>query len=302
MLVNANANQTLTRIFGINYSHLIVGWAVYMSSTAWASGQAILIFQDAGTTQVDLRTDASGHVFFTRNGTNIGSTSTVTLTGGWNYIEVEVLFSATVGTIQCWLNGVSIIGPTGSLQTESTGNAFANRLIFEGANSGGTNYLKDIYVQDGTQAGAGHFGDISVSIIYPNSAGVNQQWTPLSSTQVSQIQDGITHTGTWPDGDTTYIFDNTAGDISDFGHQTLSLTGTIFSVIHASYVRKDDAGSRAFRQVCLSNGTTETNGSDISSTNTYLYYFDTLDVDPHTSSQWTLSNFNAATFGVKEIT
>lgn len=116
------------------------------------------------------------------------------------------------------------------------------------------------------------------------------------------VNDGITHAGIWPDGDTTYILDSTAGHISDFAHEALSLTGTVFSVIHVSYVRKDDAGSRAFRQVCLSGGTTETNGADISATNTYLYYLDCLDVDPNTSSAWTQSGYNAATFGMKEIT
>lgn len=116
------------------------------------------------------------------------------------------------------------------------------------------------------------------------------------------VQDGINHSGVRPDGDVTYISDSNANDISDFSHEALTLTGTIYGVIHVSSVRKDDAGSRSFRQVCLSGATTETNGADISATNTYLYYYDCMDVDPNTSSAWTVSNFNAATMGVKEIT
>ena len=82
----------------------------------------------------------------------------------------------------------------------------------------------------------------------------------------------------------------------------MTLTGTLYCVGHIAYVRKDDAGSRAFREVCLSGGTTETNGADINATNSYLYYDDYLDEDPNTSAQWTVANYNAATFGVKEIT
>jgi hypothetical protein len=300
---NAGSNQTLTKIFAPNYSHLIVGWAFYLSATAWTNNSVIVAFQDAGTNQCDLRTNASGQVFFTRNGTVIGSASTVPLTAGWNYLEVEIVFAtAATGSVQCWLNGVSITS-TSSVQTTTSGNAYANRLIFEGSNSGGVDYMKDVYVLDATTgANTTHLGDVTVGVKYPNAAGVNQQWTPNASTQVSRVQDGITHTGTWPDGDTTYISDGTAGDISDFAHETLTLTGTLYSVLHISYVRKDDAGARAFRQVCLSGATTETNGADISATNTYLYYFDILDQDPNTSAQWTVANYNAATFGAKEIT
>jgi hypothetical protein len=116
------------------------------------------------------------------------------------------------------------------------------------------------------------------------------------------VQDGINHSGTRPDADVTYISDSTANDISDFAHEALNLVGTIYGVIHVSYVKKDDAGARAFRQVCLSGGTTETNGADLGATNSYLYYFDPMDLNPNTSTAWTPTTYNAATMGVKEIT
>jgi hypothetical protein len=115
------------------------------------------------------------------------------------------------------------------------------------------------------------------------------------------VQDGINHSGTRPDGDTTYISDATAGHISDFAHEALTLTGTIHGVMHVSYVKKDDAGTRLFRQVCLSGSTVETNGVDLSATNTYLYYFDPLDVNPDTSTAFTPITYNNATFGCKEV-
>jgi hypothetical protein len=282
-----------------NRSHPIEGVALYFTNPP--VNATLLQFLDAGSVQTDVRTNALGQIIITRNGTTIGGPSTQVVPAGWNYIELDVTFATgATGAAQCWLNSVSVVNVS-SVQTAATANAFANQLKF--VQSGSSTFLKDIWLLDATTgANTTHLGDVSVGVKYPNAAGVNQQWTPLSGTQVSNVQDGITHTGTWPDGDSTYISDGTTGHISDFGHETLSLTGTLLAVVHVTYARKDDAGSRAFRQVCLSGGTTETNGADLSATNTYLYYIDVLDQDPNTSAAWTVANYNAATFGVKEIT
>jgi hypothetical protein len=186
-----------------------------------------------------------------------------------------------------------------SQNTKKTANSNVNQFVLTASTISGNAYFKDIYMLDtGTGNRTSHLGDVACLPLWPNGAGVNQQYTANTGTQTSAVQDGTSHSGTWPDDDTTYISDSTSGHISDFTHQTLSLTGTIYGVIHQSYVRKDDAGSRNFNQVCLSNGTTET-GATISLGNTYTYYSDVLEQDPHTSADWTVSNFNAATFGVK---
>lgn len=117
----------------------------------------------------------------------------------------------------------------------------------------------------------------------------------------NMVQIGINQLGTRPNGDNAYIIDSTTNDISDFAHTALVLSGVILGVVHQTYARKDDLGSRQIAQVCLSAGTTEV-GAFISLGNTYQYYQDILEVDPHTSAQFTVSGLNAATFGVKELT
>lgn len=111
----------------------------------------------------------------------------------------------------------------------------------------------------------------------------------------------ITNVGTRPPADNQFIYSSNAGDKTDFAHQALSLTGSIAAVVHMTAARKDDAGTRQIAQICESTGTEEI-GSTISLTSTYSYYADILEQDPHTSAAWTVSGFNAATFGVKEIT
>jgi hypothetical protein len=117
------------------------------------------------------------------------------------------------------------------------------------------------------------------------------------------IVDGYatTNVGTRPPADNQYIFDSTSGDKADYAHQALSLIGTIAGVVHVTQARKDDAGTRQIQQICLSGGTEE-DSATISLGSSYQYYADVLEADPHTGAAWTVSGFNAATFGVKEIT
>ena len=147
----------------------------------------------------------------------------------------------------------------------------------------------------------------TTSITLVNGSGVAETNTASAAfqalTQVG-IQGGIvngyltTNDGTRPNGDATYIYDSTSGDINDFAHQALTSVGTIFGVVHVSYARDDAGGGATMNQVCISNGTTETS-SNISLGASYSYYQDIIELDPHTSATWTAANYNAATFGPK---
>jgi hypothetical protein len=117
----------------------------------------------------------------------------------------------------------------------------------------------------------------------------------------SIVQTGaINKIGTRPNGDVAYISDSTTNDISDFAITPLTLTGVILGLGHFSYMRKDDLGTRQVAQVCLSSGSTE-QGATISLGNVYQYWQDYIEVDPHTSTQFSVSGLNASSFGIKEI-
>jgi hypothetical protein len=151
-------------------------------------------------------------------------------------------------------------------------------------------------------------------ITLQNASGASETHAGTCAFQ-NPVQEGIhgglvdgqatTNVGTRPGvigtSENQYIFSNTTNQKHDFAHTTLALTGTIFGVIHRTLARKDDAGIRQIAQLCESTGTEE-QGSTISLSGSYNYYDDVLETDPHTSAQWGLSGFNAATFGVKEIT
>jgi hypothetical protein len=168
---------------------------------------------------------------------------------------------------------------------------------FYAGNSGqAASQWKDMYILDPASGlYSARLGDTDVAVVYPNAAGVNQQFSNTGgASQTASVQDGRSGSGTRPDGDTSYISDSTSGHISDFAHDTLS-SGTIWAVIHSSYVRSD-AGTASFNQLALSSGTTRTTAQSAGAS--YSYFYDVMETDPHTSAAWTLVNFNAATFGV----
>lgn len=295
-----NANGAFVGwFFPTNYATVVIGAAIYIPVNGFTANTAIMQLFDGATLQVDVRVDALGHLVITRNGTVLGTSTLAIVNGsGWHYFEFQATINSSTGAAQLWVDGVSFLSLTGQ-NTQNTANAFTNKLRYTASTPTGNAYFKDMYMLDtGTGARTARLGDSTVAPYYPSSAGVNQQFTASGGTQLSDVQDGTTHSGTWPDGDTSYISDSTSGHISDFNHQALSLTGSIYGVVHVTYARKDDAGGRNFNQVCLSSGTTETS-ANIALGNSYQYYSDILEQDPHTSADWTVSGFNAASFGAK---
>lgn len=359
---------------GGNYAGLVAGMSFYNNSNGFSGNQTLIAFFDGSVTaQCSLVMNGSGQLFFTRNGTPIGATSTYALIpSAWQYIEFKALFSTTgTGTCEARVNSVVVVSSTGL--TNATTTATGAVCQFQNATAVGTSpYLKDFYVVD-TASGTNtnYLGDVNVIEVFPNGPGTNQQWTanvgPFTLTSVNGagvyqgtitggasnayqgynfnvtgftngannvtgvactassatsltlaaatavethagsaafqaiVQPGINQTGTRPNQDATYLSDATAGDISDFTHQPISLTGNIIAVVQQSYLRKDDAGARSVQQWVNSSGAV-VNSSSISLGNTYSYYQNILENDPNTSMQWSVSGLNSATFGIKEIT
>jgi len=106
-----------------------------------------------------------------------------------------------------------------------------------------------------------------------------------------------------PPNDTqSYLSDSTLNDVElySFGALT-STTGVTAAAVNIRGYR-DQTTTRAVRGLCKSGATTADSGSDVTIPNgvanqiDFITFFPT---DPNTSAQWTISNLNAAQFGVK---
>lgn len=104
-----------------------------------------------------------------------------------------------------------------------------------------------------------------------------------------------------PDGDSSYISDNTLNDISRFTYPAISGT-SVLAVTVWPFVRKDDGGARTIQASIKSGATLGTSGTDVSPGTNYAYAMLQSLTDPNTGAAWTLAAVNAAEFGVKITT
>lgn len=283
------------RLFGGNYQDTIVGWANYNSSGAFVNNTVFFTTADGTTHQVELCTDGTGHLFFRRNGTAIGGASTNALTTGWHYFEVKThIASGTAGSAEVRVDGVVWLTITG-VNTQATANAYSNRWYVQTTVQNQQQYYKDFIWKNDTT----YLGDVTVNVLYAALAGPSQSWTASAGSQVSCVDDGASHTGTWPD-DTDYISDSTSGNISDFQFQSVTVPGggTIAGAIHVTRASKEVGATASFQQYTKSGGTAHTSASIALGTSP-AYYYDVMETDPNTSAAWTQTNLNNATHGVK---
>lgn len=224
----------------------------------------------------------------------------------------NVSYMGDISVVELFADGAGVHGawtpnPAASFSITSVANASGGNTVYTGTITGGAGnaYVGYNFAPNGFAHGANNgtfecVASSATSITLNNPSGVADT-TGNMPFQCIVGGAGINQTGTRPAGDSTYIADQTTNDISDFAIQPLTLTGVILGVVHQSYMRKDDLGTRQVAQVCLSGGSTE-QGATISLGNTYEYFQDVVEVDPNTGTQFTVSGLNASTWGVKEIT
>jgi hypothetical protein len=128
-----------------------------------------------------------------------------------------------------------------------------------------------------------------------NTNGHSVQWTPLASTNVSQIDETLV------DNDTSYNLSATVGQIDTFNPKNLGTTTPILAVQTVITARKDDVGARSISADIYDGSTDHINATAHGLLSSYTGFFDIYETDPSTSAQWTQAGFNARQFGYKMI-
>lgn len=230
------------------------------------------------------------------------STGPLILSGLWYYVEVKVTVNSASGSVEINLSdGVSstnVVNISGAnTQTTASATFDTMSLIQDGTPVGGSNTFDDLYVL--TLSGAVNntfLGEVRIQSKYMATNGHINQWTPLSSTNASQIDETLI------DNDTTYNSSSTVGQLDLFNAQALSISGgSIAAVVMKIYARKDDVSARAISSVVYDGATDIVNATSHGLFSTYLSMIDVYETDPSTSSAWTTAIFNARQFGVKML-
>lgn len=284
-----------------NVSTMFVGFAF-----KWAGGASIyfgpvLYDGTAGGPQIGFHITSSGVVTVVlgayNNNATIGTLSGTYNANQWYYLEIEVVFSTSAtGSVIVHAGGTQVLNVT-SVQTAQTANAYANQIWLYATSL--SVWIDDLYVCDNTGAQNNTFlGERKVVTVFPSAAGRVDQWATQVGGTTSQPWTAVNETN--PDGDTSYIADNTVGDIEDFA---LGSFGTVTSLAGVQInvdMRKDDVSTHTIG-VGVGNGTTENFDAGTTVLSTYSMVSRTLDSNPLTSAAWATSDLTGLQASIKTI-
>lgn len=295
---NSAANNLMAKTFD-SQSGWTVGFRFKYSGVADATPMTLVRFLDGVTTHLEFDFTASTGLWrVTRNGTLLLTGTTVLSQNTEYYVEIQCTIADSGGVAILKVDGTAdgVINSS-SLDTRNGANASANIVqmqLFSGSSRIVPQY-KDIYINDNNGANDITFwGPMTVASLVPSSAGNKAQWTPLSSTNVSNVDDTVV------DGDTTYNSTATNGNIDSFvATDTGYSAGTVLGVEWASEVRRLDASSTARVAPVFRIGGTDYVGSDIAFSTTYTIQTQRYRQSPATSSAWTVSELDGAEVGYK---
>lgn len=270
----------------------VLGVAAKVSNVNFA---IIFSLLDSGSLQCDLRMDSAGHLYATRNGTTLGTSTSAITSGVWYYIEFKALIHASAGTVDIHVNGVSWLSLT-SQNTKATSNATANQVQLYGASNAAPAF-DDFYCCDGTGGTNNDFlGDVRVESLKPDGAGNYAQFTPNGAgANYNCVNESSM------DSDTTYNADATTGHIDTFSFGNMSSTPvTVFGVQTSLVARKDDAGSHT-ASALFRAGSTDYAQTAQSVPSSYAWLLTINETNPATGSAWTASEINALEAGYKLV-
>ena len=146
----AGGATTVSKTLGANYARLIGGFRFNCALTAIPAG---VTFFDGATAQCSVSINNGGS-FSVRNGAISGTALATSATGlvaanSTHYLEWDITFgNVGTGAFQLWLDGVSILTGSGTVDTTATVNNYANAFALV-VSAGSNNMIwDDIYLFD----------------------------------------------------------------------------------------------------------------------------------------------------------
>jgi len=217
----------------------------------------------------------------------------------WHYIEYGVHINATTGWHEIRLDGVEICRFDGN--TDYTGAGDITKVqVYSPFNY--ATYAIDIddwYINDGNGSVNNDFiGNITVEALIPTSDGNETDFTPSTGSDHYAVVDEV------PPNSSDYITADTAGRRDTFGCSNLSYINREVKGVYVEYACKNEGiADNEMRSVTRVNGTTydgATTGLTVPiGQATYRTIGQSFDENPDTSNAWSVSEVNAAEFGVK---
>jgi len=284
-----------------SYSTTYIGFA-FRTSALRSAG--ILIFRNDASNLVTLSLTSVGRLAVVRgdynSGALLGTSIDNLLINVYYYIEVKIVSHSTAGSVVVRVNGVEWLNLTDQNTTSTSVNSigwFYNPSGFQAF----TVDIDDIYVLDTSGTNNNFLGDTRVQYLAPSGAGIRTNFTPLSSTNWSNVDDATPN-------DNDYNSSSVVGATDLFAMPDIG-NGLVHGVQTVLRYKKDDAGFRTVQPV-LYRADVDDGGLPPPSTTPRWYrgtkvpVYDTfagstqvLDTSPLSGLSWTKDEINALQFG-----
>lgn len=249
----------------------------FYSSANTVANDLLVAFTATGAIQVSRG--------FTTSTVVLGTSAPVLSTGTWFHLGVELVRHASAGSINVYVDGVSVLSLTGI-------NTNADSVDRIGFAANFQSLVIDDYYICNTNA---WLGEARVSPLPPTADTAQKDFTPSTGSSNYACVDEQ------PPNTTDYVSSTTVGakdlyDITDLSYTPLNILGVKVSM----YASKDEITTRTVRPIIKSGGTSS-NGTTqaLSSTNKFLSSI--WAVDPNTSAAWTKSGVDALQVGMEIV-
>lgn len=291
---NSTGARGIRKVLPSTHQTIGIAGRFMLDAIPSASDRAILWnIRDSGNSNlVTLRIQADGQISM-RNGGEAGAelanSGDFKLTAGiYQHIEAKVFLSATVGTIEVRVDGITRISATGlAISASPAGQVWL----------GGAGFVThpiarcdDFVLWDIAGSENNDFlGPKSVFLQMPDQDTAQADMTPVgSATSYGAVNQ------TTPDGDTSYLESATPGDVTELDLADLPPEVTSISgIMLFDRSRKTDEGDGNVQKSLIS-GASVAAGADNPIATQYGFRYDIFEVDPATGSAMTPSAFNAA--------
>lgn len=294
---NTSGTPFVTKSGLPSHATYIVGVA-FQNTNGAISTRTLLALREGSTVHVDVRIDAAGKLTVTRNGTLLGTGTTVVPNSGWQYLELKATCHDTAGVAVLKLNGVVEINLTGQdTRNGGTGVFDGIQLWSKQSFNDQRTWFDDLYICDGSGSAPSNdfLGDCKVECLLPNGDGATSQ---LVGSDGNSVNNSLLVDETQENGDTDYVESSNVGEKDTYAFGNLAtVTGTVYGVQVIPVAKKTDAGTRQIVSVARLSGT-EVDSAAKNLTGGYAQLPDIREAKPG-GGAWTIADVNGAEFGVK---
>jgi len=278
----------------------VIGFAFSFANPALADELRIRWLL-SGTTQLTLQVKSNTATQITlgfyRGVTQVGNDLVLTINTSitdWRYLEFRVKFSATVGEVEAWTDGVRDFLVTG-LNTVDTGAGGCDSIDIRINTDGVTGWtlVDDMYIMSD---GAGAvLGEQVVETLQPDADGTTSGMTPLTGSDHYAMVDEDQ-----ADDDTTYLEADDDDELELFDYPALSqIAGAIAAVEVETQAAVSSWGTRKMKAVVRTNSTNVKGDEETVDSTSYEVKRQLWDENPEATTPWTPASVNAAEFGAE---